>query len=363
MNFIGLAEAGYLPDWLIRMGIRRLLASRLQERRRGASQLMAEFVQLLKRSAVALATEQANAQHYEVPAAFFETVLGPRLKYSCCFYPDKSTRLAERADREDGDRSLAQAEDAMLDLTCQRAEISDGMQILDLGCGWGSLSFWIAEHYPGCRITAVSNSRTKKQFIESRCRERGTRNIEVVTANVADYLATADYDRIVSVEMFEHMRNYETLLERVGGWLRPNGKLFVHIFCHRTYAYPFEIDGDGDWMARHFFTGGIMPSFDLLNQFDRDVKVSQSWFIDGRHYAQTCERWLKNLDAHRTKLGDLFARAIGVKEAPVVLQRWRIFFMACAELFAFGGGQEWGVGHYLLEPARRFADAELIGSF
>jgi cyclopropane-fatty-acyl-phospholipid synthase len=346
MTLIDFAERGFIPDWLIRIGIRKMLKQRLLQAGESSAP---QFAVWLRRQPVAIATDLANSQHYEVPPDFFRTVLGPRLKYSSCLF-------------EDSDRSLAQAEDAMLDLTCQRAEIGDGMDILELGCGWGSLSLWIAERYPNCKITAVSNSRIQKQFIESRCRERRVRNIEVVTANVAEYMASEDYDRIVSVEMFEHLRNYETLLERVAGWLRPGGKLFVHIFCHRALAYPFEIDGDGDWMARHFFTGGIMPSFDLLDQFCRDVKVTRSWFVDGRHYARTCEWWLRNLDTHRTELTKLFAHPIGTTNASVVLQRWRIFFMACAELFAFGGGTEWGVGHYLFEPTRRFAGAALAGS-
>lgn len=291
MHLINLAERNGVPDWLVRIGIRRLLKQRL---RRARDSSTSDFAAWLRRQPAAIATELANTQHYEVPADFFRTVLGPRLKYSCCLFQNEN-------------RSLPRAEDAMLDLTCQRAEISDGMNILELGCGWGSLSQYMAERYPNCRITAVSNSRSQKRFIESRCRERGVRTVEVVTANVADYCATPDYDRIVSVEMFEHMRNYETLLKRVAEWLRPGGKLFVHIFCHQSLAYPFEIDGDGDWMARHFFTGGIMPSFDLFDKFDRDMKVNRSWFVDGRHYARTCELWLRNVDANRKKLANLFA--------------------------------------------------------
>ncbi|HZZ79030.1 MAG TPA: cyclopropane-fatty-acyl-phospholipid synthase family protein [Gemmataceae bacterium] len=323
-----------------------MLKQRLRQTCNSSTQ---EFAAWLRQQPVVIATDLANSQHYEVPADFFRAVLGPRLKYSCCMF-------------ENGAQSLAQAEDAMLDLTCERAGIADGMNILELGCGWGSLTLWIAEHYPNCNLTAVSNSRSQKQFMEARCRERGVRNIEVVTANVAEFWAPGRYDRIVSVEMFEHMRNYERLLERVASWLLPGGKLFVHIFCHRALAYPFEIDGDGDWMARHFFTGGIMPSFHLFDQFDRDFKVRQRWFIDGRHYARTCEMWLRNLDARRSELNSLFSQGMGKTKASVVLQRWRIFLMACAELFAFGGGEQWGVGHYLFEPVHRFARADLMES-
>lgn len=341
MNLIGLAEQRRLPDWLIRMGIRRLLAGRLhQERRRGVSRHMAEFVGLLKRSPVALATEQANHQHYEVPAAFFETVLGPRLKYSCCLYPEKGTKLHE-------------AEEAMLRLTCERAELEDGMAVLDLGCGWGSLSFWVAEHFPHCRVTALSNSTGQRRFIESRALALGLRNLHVITANVADFLGAETYDRVISVEMFEHIRNYETLLKRIAGWLRPAGKLFVHIFCHREMTYTFDTTDDSDWMARHFFTDGIMPSFDLLGHFDRDLVVSRRWQVDGRHYALTCEDWLKNLDSNRARLLALLARTTNPASAELMLQRWRIFFLACAELFRYAGGAEWFVGHYLFEPLPR----------
>lgn len=339
MNLTGLAERGLLPDCLIRLGIRRLLAGRLhQERRRGdSSQRTAQLVQFLERSPLALATDQANDQHYEVPAEFFETVLGPRLKYSCCLYPNRGTTLPE-------------AEAAMLDLTCQRAELADGMDVLDLGCGWGSLALWIAEHYPRCRVTALSNALGQRHFIETRAQARGLSNLRVITANMTDFAGADTYDRVVSVEMFEHMRNYQALLARLAGWLRPAGKLFVHIFCHRESAYTFDATGPNDWMARHFFTNGLMPSFDLLSHFNRDLVIGRSWRVNGLHYARTCEDWLHNLDANRAALLSLFARHGPRVSAPVVLQRWRMFFMACAELFRYGGGAEWFVGHYLFEP-------------
>ena len=339
MNMTDLAERGFLPDWLIRLGIRRLLAGRLrQERRRGeCSQRVAELVQFLKRSPVALATQQANAQHYEVPSAFFETVLGPRLKYSSCLYSDWRTTLRE-------------AEEAMLRLTCERAELQDGMEVLDLGCGWGSFALWVAENYPRCRVTALSNSNGQRGFIAARAAARNLSNLRIITVNMADYVGGDTFDRIVSVEMFEHMRNYQTLLGSIGGWLRPAGKLFVHIFCHREMAYTFDTTGHGDWMARYFFTGGLMPSFDLIGHFDRDLAITRRWQVDGRHYARTCEDWLHNLDANRARLLSLFTQRGGGTSAQVRLQRWRMFFMACAELFRYGKGTEWFVGHYLLEP-------------
>jgi cyclopropane-fatty-acyl-phospholipid synthase len=341
VNLTGHAEKGFLPDWLIRLGIRRLLAARLrQERLQGETVLRTqELVKFLKASPIALATDKANAQNYEVPAEFFETVLGPRLKYSCCLYPSGRTTLAE-------------GEEAMLRLTCQRAELADGMEVLDLGCGWGSLALWVAEHYPRCRVTALSNSAGQRCFIESRAAARCLGNLRVITANMTDYVGDDRYDRVVSVEMFEHMRNYNTVLSRIASWLRPSGKLFVHIFCHRELAYTFDATGNNEWMARHFFTDGLMPSFDLLDHFNCDLVITRRWQVDGRHYARTCEDWLNNLDAHRARLLALFAQTNSRASAQLVLQRWRIFFMACAELFRYAGGSEWFVGHYLFEPRR-----------
>ncbi|MFO0959349.1 MAG: cyclopropane-fatty-acyl-phospholipid synthase family protein [Isosphaeraceae bacterium] len=338
MNLIGAAEKGYLPDWMVRVGIRRLLAARLRhQRRRGeVAPQRTRMVEYLKGSPVALATEQANAQHYEVPATFFESVLGPRLKYSCCLYNEPASTLDE-------------AEIAMLRLTCERAGLEDGMDVLDLGCGWGSLSLWMAEQFPNCRVTALSNSNGQRSFIEARAVSLGLGNVRVITANMADYTTSKTYDRIISVEMFEHMRNYEDLLSRIAGWLRPDGKLFVHIFCHRDLTYTFDTSGGRDWMARHFFTDGLMPSFDLLGHFDRDLVIEERWQVDGRHYCRTCEDWLENLDANRDRLIALLDQVQDAVSARVMLQRWRIFFMACAELFGYHGGNEWFVGHYLFE--------------
>lgn len=330
-----LAEHG-LPDWMIRAGIRRLLRTTLRQESTRRSD---DFVAQLGDAPIALAADDANRQHYEVPAEFFETILGPRLKYSCCWYDDGLTTLAD-------------AEKAMLRLTCERAEIVDGMDVLDLGCGWGSLSLWIAERYPRCRVTALSNSAVQRRFIELRCREQGIGNLSVITANVADYTPAEKFDRVVSVEMFEHMRNYRLLLSKVAAWLRPEGRLFVHLFCHRELCYPFKADS-GSWMARNFFTGGIMPSFDLLSKFDCDLVVRRRWAISGRHYARTCEDWLLNLDEHRDGLLALFAGNVGRRQSKIILQRWRMFLMACAELFAYACGDEWLVGHYLLEPAKQ----------
>jgi cyclopropane-fatty-acyl-phospholipid synthase len=329
---IELAERGWLPDVLIRFGIRRFAADRLR-RQREQRFAMQELVDELRRSPIAVEVHKPNEQHYEVPPEFFQKVLGKRLKYSGCYWPAGITDLNE-------------AERQMLRLTCERAEIEDGMEILDLGCGWGAFALWAAEHYPRSRIVAASNSAQQGRYIGVRCAQVGLANVEVVTADANHLSLPQRFDRVVSVEMFEHMRNYELLLNRIAGWLRANGQLFVHIFCHREHAYLYEAEGASDWMARWFFTGGIMPSLDLLPHFQKDLRLAERWFIDGTHYARTCKAWLRNLDAHADQIHDLFRRVYGPDHASRWVTRWRIFFLACAEVFACRNGQEWGMGHY-----------------
>jgi cyclopropane-fatty-acyl-phospholipid synthase len=309
-----------LPEPLLRAGIRANLAARLRrERSRGAAAKSA-FVESLRCSPIALVPAKPNEQHYEVPAEFFELVLGPRLKYSSCYWPA-------------GTHDLAAAEEAMLALTCERACLEDGQAILDLGCGWGSFALYAAERYPSSRITALSNSALQRRFIEA----RAPANLEVVTADVNHLELDRAFDRVVSIEMFEHMRNYEELMALVARLLEPDGRLFVHLFCHRELAYPY----DTGWMARRFFTGGTMPSVDLLPRFDRHLRLAEQWLVDGTHYARTAEAWLDRLQFNECEIAARFGRGF--------LAEWRVFFLACAELWGYRRGTEWLVAHYLFE--------------
>ncbi|ALS94262.1 SAM-dependent methyltransferase [Xanthomonas oryzae] len=332
-----LAESGVLPDAALRYGIRRLCAQRLRDERGNDADANGErqraFIDSLRASAIAIETDAANRQHYELPPQFFALCLGRRLKYSSCYW-DASTP------------NLDAAEERMLALYGERAELADGQRILELGCGWGSLTLWMAERYPGASITAVSNSRPQRAHILDQCRVRGLSNVQVITADVnALALPPGSFDRVVSVEMFEHMRNYRELLARVGNWMAPGGKLFVHIFCHRDLAYPFEVAGEDNWMGRHFFTGGLMPAADTLLHFQQDVVIEQRWVLSGEHYEKTANAWLENQDRHRDQIMPLLKQTYG-DDAQRWWQRWRMFWLACAELFGYDKGREWGVAHY-----------------
>jgi cyclopropane-fatty-acyl-phospholipid synthase len=350
---VAAVERGFVPDACTRIAIRSLCRSRLHESMHGDARLTAErrtaFLDSMRSGPIAPVPEKANEQHYELPPEFFTAVLGPRRKYSCCYWPEASTTLAE-------------AEEAALAITCQQAELVDGQQVLELGCGWGSLSLWMAGRYPNSRITAVSNSVSQRQFIEAKAIARGLTNLRIITADMNDFdpmIATSDggrFDRVISVEMFEHMRNYDLLLGRIASWLQPAGKLFVHLFCHRELAYPFESNGAADWMGRYFFTGGIMPSKDLLRRFDRNLSVVSEWTWAGCHYQRTAEAWLANLDARRNAAIEILRSSYGETESRRWFHRWRIFFLAVAELFGYCNGQEWQVSQYLLERTSQRAN-------
>ena len=337
MSAIKLAESGLVPDWICRRGIRNLIAKRLKEEDRGSASAndarLESFVSSLKESPLALQPERPNEQHYELPPEFFRQVLGSRLKYSCCYWPE-------------GIESLDQAEESALSLTCSRAELEDGQDILELGCGWGSLSLWMAQQYPSSRILAMSNSTLQRDFIQREAARQDLQNLEVITRDINEFQPTRTFDRVVSVEMFEHARNYQQLLARIASWLRDNGKLFVHVFSHRQFAYPFETEGADNWMGRFFFTGGVMPSDDLLPRFQDDLKLEKQWRLSGSHYARTARSWLDKLDQNEEQVLAVLAQPYGEKNATTWLARWRLFFMSCEELFGYRQGNEWGVSHY-----------------
>jgi len=337
MLAIELCERGLLPDGLTRLGMRRLMAARLRnesaDRAEGEFERFSEGLKTLRNSPIAEDVDKANEQHYEVPADFFLKSLGTHLKYSCCLYDEPGL-------------SLDEAEARMLALSCERAELQDGQRILELGCGWGSLTLWMGEHYPNARITAVSNSSSQREFILGRAAERGLSNIEVITADANEFEPGDTFDRVVSVEMFEHMKNYQKLMNRIAGWLNPNGKLFVHIFVHKKLMYPFQTEGEYDWMGRYFFTGGLMPAESTLLYFQDDLRIEDQWRVSGTHYEKTSNDWLKRMDANRTEIMQTFRETYGENDAERWFNRWRMFYMAVAELFGYANGTEWMVAHY-----------------
>jgi cyclopropane-fatty-acyl-phospholipid synthase len=340
---IAAAERGWIPDPLIRAGIRAIC------RRRAKSttddpELLAEatqdFLTDMSASPIAEAPELANAQHYEVPPDFFLNVLGPALKYSCCYWPsDRQTTLAE-------------AEGEALRRTCDNALLVDGQRVLELGCGWGSLTLHMAANYPRSQVLAISNSVAQREFIQETARARGLSNVEVLTADINAFSPSGQFERIVSVEMFEHVRDHARLLERISHWLSPEGRLLVHVFCGAGPPYPYEDKGADDWMARNFFSGGVMPSDDLLLRYQRDLLVERQWRWSGEHYHKTLEAWLARLDQNRPQALATLSAA-GERDAPQAVQRWRLFLMACSELFGYDHGRRWWVSHYRFRQRER----------
>lgn len=339
---ISLLEKGWVPDPVIRNRIRKYLRHRLQEESNlyKNPNRLDEILKLMRHAPLAIETAAANEQHYEVPAAFYKKVLGENLKYSCCYWDEHT-------------KDLNSAEENALRITSDRAELTDGMEILELGCGWGSLTLYMASHYPNARITAVSNSNSQREHIMAQCAERGFNNVVVITCDMNVFEASRKFDRVVSVEMFEHMRNWELLLHRVHSWLKPEGKLFIHIFTHRVYTYFYEYRDESDWMSKYFFTGGIMPGEQLLSKINKDLKVAQQWTWSGTHYQKTAEAWLKNMDQNKEQLMPVLEQTYGRENGTKWWNYWRVFFMACAELWGHAEGKEWTVSHYLMESSNQ----------
>jgi cyclopropane-fatty-acyl-phospholipid synthase len=337
---INLIERGLMPDPFIRAGIRRLCAQRLGEicadNAEQAGVATEAFVQAMRAAEIAPLPRLANQQHYEVPADFFEQVLGPHRKYSSAWWPE-------------GTCTLAEAEQQALHVTCERAQLADGQRVLELGCGWGSLTLWMARKFPGSRIVGVSNSRSQRDSILARAAAGNLTNVEIITADMNDFRCEGGFDRVVSVEMFEHMRNWPRMFACVHDWLRPGGLFFMHVFVHRSIPYAFVDGGESDWMSRHFFSGGMMPSDELALRFQDHLRFIARWRWDGSHYEKTANAWLANIDAARDTVMPILARTYGEADAAMWLRRWRVFFMACAELFGYRRGQEWWVSHYLFE--------------
>mmetsp|Transcript_21896 Transcript_21896/g.36262 ORF Transcript_21896/g.36262 Transcript_21896/m.36262 type:complete len:355 (-) Transcript_21896:379-1443(-) len=341
-TLLSIVERNVVPDAIIRRVSRQLLASQLQsfeasdiEKRQ---EEFMQFVEELRASPIAIHTDAANQQHYEVPAEFFLHVLGKHLKYSSCYFPPGVT-------------SLDDAEECMLRLYVERAQISDGMEVLELGCGWGSFSMYVCERFPKLRLTTVSNSASQKEFIQAQCKARHIENLTVITADVNSFSTESKFDRIVSIEMFEHMKNYEQLLKRISSWLKPEGLLFIHIFTHARFAYHFDASDSTDFMSNYFFTGGTMNSDDTLLYFQDNVKIVNHWRVNGEHYGKTSECWLQNLDKKAKEVRPILEKVYGKDQATKWFVYWRLFFIACAECFAYGEGKEWIVSHYLFKKA------------
>lgn len=340
MWYDSLIEQNKLPDFILRIGVRNLLKQRLNDEITGDAEVQQQrfndLLEELRNSPIAINTADANQQHYEVPTAFYQYCLGKHLKYSSGYW-------------RPGVTDIDTSEEDMLELTCQRADLQNGQDVLELGCGWGSLSLFMSAKYPESRFTVVSNSTTQKIYIDQTAKDRNITNLTVITADMNTFQILQQFDRVVSVEMFEHMRNYKLLLNKVAGFLKDNGKLFVHIFTHETLAYKFEVKDETDWMSKYFFTGGIMPSNHLLTYFNDDLTIDKLWVVNGMNYSKTSEAWLSNMDKHEKEIMPLFEQTYGKDQAVKWWVYWRLFYIACAELFGYKNGNEWMVCHYLFK--------------
>lgn len=335
MFYNKLLEKDKIPDFLIRLGIRNLLKQRLKDEQKISDRTHVDaLISELKNSPIAIQTKAANDQHYEVPTEFYQYCLGKHLKYSSGYWKENVT-------------DINTSEQDMLELTCNRAELKDGQNVLELGCGWGSLSLFMSAKFPKSKFTVVSNSRTQKIYIDEQAQIRGINNLTVITKDINDFSIEQKFDRVVSVEMFEHLRNYKLLFEKIAFLLKDDGKMFVHIFTHKEYTYKFEVKDESDWMSKYFFTGGIMPANDLFYNFQQDLTIKNKWIVNGQHYSKTSEAWLQNMDKNKNKILPLFEKTYGKESALKWWVYWRIFFMACAELWAYNKGEEWMVCHYL----------------
>ncbi|BCG96739.1 SAM-dependent methyltransferase [Mesorhizobium sp. 131-2-1] len=325
-----------LPDSATRCGIEALVG-RTRRRLAGATVDLGRFAKDMAGRSIAEHTAAANEQHYELPPEFFALTLGPRRKYSCCLYAT-------------GSETLAEAETAALEQTVDHAGLRDGQSILELGCGWGSLTLYMARRFPSARIVAVSNSTPQRLYIQGEAAALGLGNLEVITADMNEFEPSARFDRVVSVEMFEHMSNWRDLLARIRTWLEPEGRLFVHVFSHRHSPYRFDHRDDADWIAQHFFTGGIMPSHGLISQFPDCFSIERDWRWNGLHYARTARDWLARFDEDRGHIDAILSAVYG-RDASLWRRRWRLFYFATEGLFGHAEGKEWGVSHYLMRPA------------
>ncbi len=341
--FISAMEKGLVPDLVIRTGIKRLLKQRLIDMKsdeiKADGQFIKKYAEVLKKSDLAIMTKEANEQHYEVPTEFYDLCLGPHKKYSSCYWDENC-------------KTLKEAEQKALDLSIEHAQIQDGMRILELGCGWGSLSLEMARRFPKSKITVVSNSKTQKKYIDDQAIQRGFKNLEVLTRDLGkpeNYEFGSDlFDRVMSIEMMEHLRNYDLFFKLVSQKMSPQGKFFIHIFTHKTTPYFFETEGEDNWMGKYFFSGGQMPARDLFDLFDDNLVVQQKWDWNGQHYQKTLEAWLQLMDDNENEARRLFNSAYGQYQTEAWVNRWRVFFMSCSELFGYNNGQEWAVTHYLM---------------